>query len=250
MSVAANQIVSQADDCRGALPVAASTVIYENTLVFINASGYADDDTGSGANLFAGLSVANVDNSAGSNGDKSVEFFTEGRALLTGSGFSQAVVGKPVYATDNFTITTTPSASGVRIGTVTAYVSSTKVWIEFDTQNRRAAVGAVDVKTADYTISASDSGKTFDSTGAAGTIVGSLPAATPGLHFYFRVGAAQEHRLDPNGTETISLPSTGVAGAAGKYLSADAAGETVHLRCVKAGTWSVFGYTGTWTAEA
>ena len=111
-------------------------------------------------------------------------------------------------------------------------------------------MGAVDVKTADYTISASDSGKTFDSTGAAGTIVGSLPAATPGLHFYFRVGAAQEHRLDPNGTETISLPSTGVAGAAGKYLSADAAGETVHLRCVKAGTWSVFGYTGTWTAEA
>lgn len=105
-------------------------------------------------------------------------------------------------------------------------------------------------KTADYTITAADSGKTFDSTGASGAITGSLPAALPGLEYFVRVGAAQEHRLDPSGSETISLPSTGVAGAAGKYLTANAAGETVHLKCIVAGTWNVFGYTGTWTAEA
>jgi hypothetical protein len=78
----------------------------------------------------------------------------------------------------------------------------------------------------------------------------SLPVAKAGLHYYFVVGAAQELRIDPNGTETISLPSTGVAGAAGKYLSADAVGESVHLVCWKDGTWAVMGYTGTWTAEA
>jgi hypothetical protein len=71
-----------------------------------------------------------------------------------------------------------------------------------------------------------------------------------GLKYRFRVGAAEELRIDPNGTETISLPSTGVPGAAGKYLVADAIGETVDVECVVAGTWSVFGFTGTWTAES
>jgi hypothetical protein len=70
------------------------------------------------------------------------------------------------------------------------------------------------------------------------------------MNAWFRVGAAQELRIDPDGTEVISLPSTGVPGAAGKYLTANADGETVQLVCTKAGQWNVFGFTGTWTAEA
>lgn len=105
-------------------------------------------------------------------------------------------------------------------------------------------------KTANYTVTTNDSGSGFTNTGAAGAITFALPAATVGLNYYFRVSVAQELRIDPNGTETISLPSTGVPGAAGKYLTADAIGETVRLICAVAGTWSVFGYTGTWTAEA
>lgn len=64
------------------------------------------------------------------------------------------------------------------------------------------------------------------------------------------VGAVQEMRFDPNLSETISLPSTGVAGAAGKYLTANAIGETVRFKCIVAGTWSIMGFTGTWTHEA
>jgi hypothetical protein len=114
-----------------------------------------------------------------------------------------------------------------------------------------AGRGLVDaqVKTANYTILTTENGTAFDTTGASGAVTFALPAATVGLHYYFRVGAAQILNIDPNGTETISLPSSGVAGAAGKMLIADAAGETVHLMCIKAGTWSVVGYTGTWTAE-
>lgn len=69
------------------------------------------------------------------------------------------------------------------------------------------------------------------------------------MHVGFLVGAAQELRIDPAGTETIALPSTGVAGAAGKYLTANAAGETVHLACLADGAWSVVAFTGTWAHE-
>lgn len=105
-------------------------------------------------------------------------------------------------------------------------------------------------KTANYAVSANDSGSGFTNLGASGAIVFSLPAAVVGLHYYFSVEVAQELRIDPNGSETISLPSTGVPGAAGKYLTADAIGETVHLVCAKAGSWRAMGSHGTWTAEA
>jgi hypothetical protein len=107
----------------------------------------------------------------------------------------------------------------------------------------------VEAHTADDTLTIGESGSVHTNTGAAGTVVLTLPPATVGLEFFFGVGVAQALRLDPDGTETISLPSTGVPGAAGKYLVADAIGETVHLCCTKAGNWSVMGYTGTWTAE-
>lgn len=109
----------------------------------------------------------------------------------------------------------------------------------------------VEAATADRTVLAAEcDGRVFTTVGAAGTVVFAVPAAKLGMELRFRVGAAQELRIDPNGTEVIALPSTGVAGAAGKYLTANADGETVHLVCTKAGTWSVFGFTGTWTAEA
>jgi len=85
--------------------------------------------------------------------------------------------------------------------------------------------------------------------GASAAIVIALPAAIPGMRVTAVVGVAQELRLDPNGTETIALPSTGVQSAAGKYITADALTEQVQLVCLTAGTWDVISYTGTWTAE-
>lgn len=108
----------------------------------------------------------------------------------------------------------------------------------------------VEAHTAGDTLTTAESGSVHSNKGASGAITLALPAATVGLEYFFYVGAAQELRIDPNGTETISLPSTGVAGAAGKYLTANAVGETVHLFCGEAGTWAVLGFTGTWTAEA
>jgi formate-dependent phosphoribosylglycinamide formyltransferase (GAR transformylase) len=116
------------------------------------------------------------------------------------------------------------------------------------TLNGRGVLG-VEAHTADDTLTVAENGTCHTNTGASGTVVLTLPAATVGLRFVFGVGAAQALRIDPAGSETISLPSSGVPGAAGKYLEADAVGETVDLACLVAGNWSVLGFTGTWTAQ-
>jgi len=114
----------------------------------------------------------------------------------------------------------------------------------------QAALGlrTVTAHTADAALTAAQSGSIHTNAGATGAVVLALPPATVGLEFFFGVRASQQLRLDPNGTETVSLPSTGVPSAAGAYIVADAVGETVHLMCVAAGSWAVMGYTGSWTA--
>jgi hypothetical protein len=105
-------------------------------------------------------------------------------------------------------------------------------------------------KTADYTVVAlTDNNAIFSNTGAAGTVVFNLPAATVGQQYSFRIVAAQALRVDPNGSETIALPSSGVQGAAGKYLGSATAGGTLTLRCDVAGQWSCVNSTAVWAAE-
>ena len=132
MAVTANQIIVRQDDCRASHPVEESTRIYEGTGVFVNASGYADDDTGSGVNKFAGIAVREADNSSGADGAINVEVFTEGVFELTGSGFTIADVGKNAYLTDNYTLAVADSATAVRIGTVQEYVSTTRLRVRLD----------------------------------------------------------------------------------------------------------------------
>jgi len=109
----------------------------------------------------------------------------------------------------------------------------------------------VEAHTADDTLTAVElRGSIHTTVGASDTVTFTLPAAVVGMEVKFKVGAAQELRIDPNGTETVAVPSTGVQGAAGKYLTANAAGETVYLVCDTAGTWSSYGYSGTWTSES
>ena len=98
-------------------------------------------------------------------------------------------------------------------------------------------------------ISEAYSGGVFTNEGASGAAVFALGPAAVGVELTFRVMTAQELRIDPSGTETIALPSSGAQGAAGKYLTADAVGEWVKLVCVKAGQWQVEGYFGTWANE-
>jgi len=154
MSVAANQNVVRSDCERLSGPIAASTRLYKDTMAFITATGYLDDDTASGVNTFGGIVVDDYDNGSGSAGDISGETRSEGRFLLTGSGFTQASVGKDAYATDNFTITTTPTLTTVRVGKITAYHSTTQVWVEIAVANNTLSKQAGTVAGATITVSA------------------------------------------------------------------------------------------------
>lgn len=115
------------------------------------------------------------------------------------------------------------------------------------TLNGRGPIEVV-VHTADYTLTANDSGECHSSKGAAGTITCTLPSAVVGLNFMFYVGATQEHRVDPAGSEVMQLPGTGASQSAGAYLTANAIGESLHIACFEAGVWSVVSSVGTWTA--
>lgn len=114
------------------------------------------------------------------------------------------------------------------------------------------------IKTADYTLlpltedmwaTFSNKGKTGSGT-AGGVVTISLPAAKVGMGFRFLVQAACPLRIDPNGTETIALPSTGAQSAAGKYIWADAVGESLEIECKVEGDWDCNNYIGTWSAES
>lgn len=132
MAVTANQVVKRQERGRRAYPVEENVRIYEGSLVFINAAGYADVDDAAGLNRFAGIAVKECDNTGGADGDKTVEVFTTGGFLLTGSGFAQTSVGLTVCASDNYTIALTNAGLTTPIGRVSKYVSSTSVWVEID----------------------------------------------------------------------------------------------------------------------
>ena len=99
------------------------------------------------------------------------------------------------------------------------------------------------------TVTAAHSGAILTNAGAVGMSAFAMPAALVGMEFYFFVLAAQVLRIDPNLTETIGLPSSGVQQAAGKYIEADAVGEYVHIFCAVAGQWETLDYRGTWVVE-
>jgi hypothetical protein len=131
MAVTANQVIEKREG-RRSYPVAASVHIYEGTLVFLTATGYATDVTATGVNGFVGVAVGEADNSSGSAGDLTVEVWAEGEFVLQGTGFAQADVGSKVYAEDNYTVGVSISTASVPIGMVTEYISSTKIRVDID----------------------------------------------------------------------------------------------------------------------
>lgn len=111
------------------LPVIAADIIYQGAAVGDNGSGYARPLVA--GDPFRGFAKDDVDNSAGSAGDKTVELVTKGRVQLAVSGLAITDVGKDVYASDDDTFVLTKSTN-TRIGFVHRYVSSGVGIVEFE----------------------------------------------------------------------------------------------------------------------
>lgn len=130
-AVAENKAPQRREGCRAWYPVAASTTIYEGTLVYINASGYAVADDALGLQPFVGVAIEAADNGSGSAGDKKVEVWTSGVFPMVSSGQTQASVGLPVFGVDNQTVQLANTLASY-VGVCVEYVSATAIMVQIN----------------------------------------------------------------------------------------------------------------------
>jgi hypothetical protein len=116
------------------LAVKASTTIYRGSLVGLDrASGYAR--ALNAADQFQGLAYEQCDNSGGSNGDREVTIFTQGDFVFSLSGAAKTAIGKPVFASDDNTLTLS-GGSASYIGQIVEVPTSGTVIVRIDPQRR------------------------------------------------------------------------------------------------------------------
>ncbi len=101
--------------------VGGAETIYKGSFVSVDSSGYAAPLAA--AETFVGLAYDQADNSAGSDGDKSVKCYTQGDFELALAGAAITNIGDAVYASDDGTLTFT-STSNSFVGFMVDLVSS------------------------------------------------------------------------------------------------------------------------------
>lgn len=100
-------------------------------------------------------------------------------------------------------------------------------------------------KTADYGITAADTGTTFTTVGAGADVTGSLPAAdTPGIQFRCAVSTTDYHGFAAAGTDVFIWG--GNTGAAGGYMRSNVLGSVLRAECHEAGKWVALAESGEW----
>jgi len=127
-------------------PVIASDILYEGAAVGENGAGYSRPLQAGDA--FQGFCLEQVDNSAGSAGDKRVRVLTRGRLQVAISALAITANDRaPVYASDDNTFTLTRGSNSF-IGTVSRWVSTGVAIVEFDAQLGPVHESAVALGTA------------------------------------------------------------------------------------------------------
>ena len=114
----------------------AAVKVPKGVLVCINTSGYATNGADTANFLFAGVSYEQVDNSAGSAGDKEIRVEKTGEHTFAynGGDAGQAVLGKEVYLVDNQTVDDDPLATSndIKCGVIAEVLSASQVRIRID----------------------------------------------------------------------------------------------------------------------
>lgn len=93
--------------------------------------------------------------------------------------------------------------------------------------------GGVNTLTGDTTLTSTSSGKFYENTGASGTVIITLPAATAGLKYAALRVATQSFEFEPAAGEKFR------GGSADNHLKIGADGDLVQVQCFIAGVWDI-----------
>lgn len=123
-------------------PVVGSDIVYGGSFVAVNAGGYANPGADTAGLIFQGVSIEQVDNSGGSNGDKTVTLRRRGLfKALFGTAISQANVGDNVFLVDDQTVDVVGNVThNIFCGIIAKYIDSTHAWIDIEPAIRQADV--------------------------------------------------------------------------------------------------------------
>lgn len=97
------QVDHYVDQERRTFKIAGSERIYKGALIGLSGGGYARPLMA--GDRFVGLAYEEKDNAGGNDGDADVRVYTVGDFRLALSGASQSDVGRPVFASDDETLT-------------------------------------------------------------------------------------------------------------------------------------------------
>lgn len=115
----------------------AGTVFHMNTLVGIrNSDGFAEPNDGATTYNTVGVIPSSADTTLdSSDGDTVVELRTGVYIELVAAGMAQDDQGKPVYSSDNQTVSLTQAGTEHLIGKIYEVISATKVLVFIDPNN-------------------------------------------------------------------------------------------------------------------
>lgn len=122
--------------------VAASVHVYKGGFVGLNTTGYARPL--SAGDRLLGLAYDEKDNSSGADGDVSVRVFTFGDFEHTLSGAAVTDVGRPVFASDDTTLTFVADGN-TYVGTVRDRPEANKIILRLDSDRRAVKTVRYDV---------------------------------------------------------------------------------------------------------
>lgn len=144
-------------------PVGAAEIIYKGAFVGVDPAGYAK--AFEPGDLLVGVAYEYINNSAGAAGATDVRVHTQGDLEFTLSGAALTDVGKPVFATDDNTISLTGHPDAF-VGWIVHYVSTSTVLV------RQKAFGEVPPNGEGSITLALSGHEAFTATGAtAGTAI-------------------------------------------------------------------------------
>jgi len=253
-TLAANKPRTLEGGNRNEVPVVASDIIYEGAAVgLVKASGHARPLTS--ADTFVGFAEAQADNSAGAAADINVRVIKSGEIRLAVTGAVITDVNQPVYAQDDDAFSFSPVA-GVFIGFVKRFVSAGIAVVDFNAGvyvDPHGAYGVREVKSANYTLDAQDTGKLICVDTDAFTLT--LPAIADGLSGVriLNIGAygAIAVTISPNASDMILGPD--ITGADDKDLVNTKAtaqrGDFVNLEFGDSDGYAVSAIRGVWARQ-